>query len=809
MKSTFGKKLKVTIWGGSHEPSIGVDIEGFPSHFTADMQKLQSFLDRRAPGNSIYTSSRKEPDIPIQTGSFSYEIRNTDVHAADYENFRQVPRPGHADYTGRIRYGDDFNMSGGGPFSGRMTAPLCVAGGIALQYLQTRGISVDARIFSVGGETDTSQIENALLQVLECGDSLGGIVECVAKGVPAGIGGAMYDGIESIISPILFGIPGVKGVEFGKGFAASALKGSENNDAFRCNCGRVTTVTNKCGGVLGGITTGMPLTVRVAFKPTPSIAIEQESIDLSTGKSAMISAGGRHDPCIAIRAVPVVEAAVALGLLDAMLITEEDKTTEPSIETLRMEIDQIDNNILTLFEARMKKSLEISEHKKAHNLPVEDPVREEEILERLASSNISLEPYTRQLFGLLFSMSRDLQADNAGIFGLVGENLNHSFSGEIHEMLGRYKFNLYSMTRDEMKDFIGNRRFDGLAVTIPYKQEVFAFCDEVSDLAQAIGAINLLYREKLPGGGYKLIGHNTDYEGFLFAADRSNIDFGNKTVLILGSGGTSKTVNKAVTDRGAKKVYFASRKDDGYSRLHYISEHIEIIINTTPVGTYPDNMKTLITLDDFPRCEAVIDVIYNPFMTALLLNAQARGMKYANGLPMLVAQATAAAGYFLGTPGAFAERNEELISMLENKLKNVVLIGMPGCGKTTVGKAMADATGLNFVDTDYLVTERANKKITDIFSAEGEEGFRQRETAVILDVGKEHGQIISTGGGAVLNEKNMLALKQNGVIIWIRRPVEELATEGRPLSQGSEELKKIAEKRLPLYKYWADVIVDL
>ncbi len=809
MKSTFGKKLKVTIWGGSHEPSVGVDMEGFPPDFTVDMQELQNFLNRRAPGNDIYTSSRQEPDIPIKTGTFSYEIRNTDIRKRDYENFRHIPRPGHADYTAGLRYGENVNMSGGGPFSGRMTAPLCVAGGIALQYLKTLGISISAGIFAIGGETNDSQMEEALRHAVENGDSLGGIVECVARGVPAGIGGAMYDGIESIISPILFGIPGVKGVEFGKGFAASALKGSENNDPFRYDEGRVITVTNNCGGILGGITTGMPLTLKVAFKPTPSIASKQESINLTTGESAILSVNGRHDPCIAIRAVPVVEAAVALGLLDAILITREDRLTEPDLETLREEIDRIDDRILALFESRMQKVLEISDYKKARNMPIGDSRREEEILERLNSSNISLKPYSHQLFSLLFRISRDLQADDAGTFGLVGENLSHSFSKEIHEALGRYKFNLYSLPREKMYEFIEGRQFDGLMITLPYKRDVFPFCDEVSDLAREIGSINLLYKEKINEKEYKLIGHNTDYEGFLFTADRAGIDFSGRTVLILGSGGTSKTVTKAVTDRGALEVHFVSRRDDGYSRLQDIGENIDIIVNTTPAGTYPDNLKTLISLDFFPECEAVIDVIYNPFMSALLLDARARGMKYAGGLPMLAAQATAAAGFFLGTPGAFAEKNEEIISMLERKHGNVVFIGMPGSGKTSVGKALAEATGLKFIDTDHIVAERAGREITEIFDEDGEDGFRQKETDVILEFGKEHGQVIAAGGGAVLSEINMRALKQNGTIIWIRRPIDELATEGRPLSRGIDALKKIADERLPLYERWADIRIDL
>lgn len=361
MDSTFGKNIIVNIWGGSHEPSIGVDIRGLPEGTRIDMDALRSFLARRAPGSSPFATKRSEPDEPVpivgsQEGSIlttfgdtvSFRIDNKDVRSGDYKALRSVPRPGHADYTARMRYGDSLNMAGGGPFSARMTAPLCIAGGIAMQILEEVDIKVGAHIYSIGDEKDApldpvhipdgladelkkrrplavispeagGRMADVITAAMEDLDSVGGVVEGFVTGLPAGVGGAMYDGLESVLAPILFGIPAVKGVEFGAGFEAAKLRGSENNDAFFFEDGAVKTRTNNHGGILGGITTGMPLIARVAFKPTPSIAREQDSVDLETGKPARLAIKGRHDPCVAVRAVPVVEAALAIGILDCMM----------------------------------------------------------------------------------------------------------------------------------------------------------------------------------------------------------------------------------------------------------------------------------------------------------------------------------------------------------------------------------------------------------------------------------------------------------------------------------------------------------
>ena len=355
MFSSFGKNIKITIFGGSHEPEIGVTITGLPRHTAFDMTELQRFLDRRAPGSRPFATTRKEADLAqpksglqvidnmavTMDRSITLVIANTNTRSADYKNLRDVPRPGHADFTARVKYGGSLNMSGGGPFSARMTAPLCIAGGIALQLLRREGIETGAHLYSVGSVRDVpldpldpsapesafavisqdagKAMQELILKARKDGDSVGGIVEVYAKNCPVGLGGPMYDGVESVLAPIFFGIPAVKGIEFGAGFESSRLYGSQNNDPFFMEDGKIRTETNNHGGILGGITSGMPLIARLAFKPTPSIAKEQRSVSLSRKENETLSIGGRHDPCVAVRAVPVCQAALAIGLLDMIM----------------------------------------------------------------------------------------------------------------------------------------------------------------------------------------------------------------------------------------------------------------------------------------------------------------------------------------------------------------------------------------------------------------------------------------------------------------------------------------------------------
>ncbi|WP_173367191.1 chorismate synthase [Olsenella umbonata] len=366
MPSTFGNALRVTVFGQSHSPAVGCVVEGLPSGHVVDMEALGRFMSRRAPGQGPWTTPRKEADLPrIVSGlnpkgatcgaPLAVVIENTNTRSRDYDNLMAVPRPGHADYTAWTKWHGNQDVPGGGHFSGRLTAPLCAAGGIALQMLAERGVRVGAHLLSVADVRDeplcaldnapASQARlQAQLDALADGrtfptidadsgkamlaaiddarrelDSVGGVVECVATGMPAGVGSPMFDGIENLIARAAFGVPAVKGVEFGRGFEAARLRGSEDNDPYRMVDGTVTPVTNNAGGALGGITTGAPVLFRMALKPTSSISRPQESVDLTSGSDATLEVHGRHDPCVATRAVPVAEAICALSLLDALL----------------------------------------------------------------------------------------------------------------------------------------------------------------------------------------------------------------------------------------------------------------------------------------------------------------------------------------------------------------------------------------------------------------------------------------------------------------------------------------------------------
>lgn len=333
MSNTIGNIFKFTIWGQSHAPAIGVTIEGLPAGTHIDVEKLQSFLDRRRPGQNKYSTPRKESDTVVFEAGLNASsdtvgaplaaiIRNTNTHSSDYSELVNVPRPGHADYSAMVKYGNSRDYAGGGQFSGRLTAALCIAGGVALQQLESYGIAVHARPVMIGGETDEAKMLEAIEAARADGDSVGGIIECIIENVPAGIGEPMFDGIENRIAQAVFGIPAVKGIEFGNGFGCAALRGSENNDAFTYVGDKIETKSNNHGGILGGITSGMPIVFRAAFKPTPSIAKEQDSVNTLTHEDVKLCIKGRHDPCIVLRAVPVVEAAAAAAIYDELLMAK-------------------------------------------------------------------------------------------------------------------------------------------------------------------------------------------------------------------------------------------------------------------------------------------------------------------------------------------------------------------------------------------------------------------------------------------------------------------------------------------------------
>ena len=329
MSSSYGENFRISIFGESHAAAIGVTMEGLPAGSPIDSGTLQAFLERRAPGRDAFSTSRREADAPeflcgvkngVATGApITAIIRNADTRSNDYANLANVPRPGHSDYPAEVKFGGFQDRAGGGHFSGRLTAPLCIAGGIVLQQLERLGVSVSARAIRIGGETEPERMEAAIAAAREAGDSVGGIVEAEIRGLSAGIGDPMFGGLENRIAQIVFGIPAVKGVEFGEGFAVADLKGSENNDPYGVVDGKVAPLTNHAGGILGGISTGAPVVFRVAFKPTPSIAKEQDSVDLGKMKGAKLVVKGRHDPCVVLRAIPCVEAAAAIAVFDAIL----------------------------------------------------------------------------------------------------------------------------------------------------------------------------------------------------------------------------------------------------------------------------------------------------------------------------------------------------------------------------------------------------------------------------------------------------------------------------------------------------------
>lgn len=390
-------------------------------------------------------------------------------------------------------------------------------------------------------------------------------------------------------------------------------------------------------------------------------------------------------------------------------------------------------------------------------------------------------------------------------YGLLGAKLGHSYSKSIHHLLADYQYELYAVNAGEFRELMEKRAFRGLNVTIPYKRDVLPYLDEVSPEVSEVGSANTL----VLGADGKLKGYNTDLMGFLSMADRAGIALSGKKVVILGSGGTSLTAQAAARRRGAREIVVVSRSGEvNYERLYREHADAEVIVNTTPVGMYPNNGESPIDLSEFERCEGVLDVIYNPFHTALLQQAEKRGLPSSNGLWMLVAQAKYAAERFTGTmiPD---EKISEVYARMRAEISNVILIGMPGSGKSSVGRALAERMNRGFVDMDEVIVQLAGKSIPEIFAQDGEEVFRRLETRAAFQVGREKGLVIATGGGAVTREETMTAVSQNGEVLFIERPLESLETCGRPLSAGGPDaLIRMYEKRLPLYRRYAARTID-
>lgn len=384
--------------------------------------------------------------------------------------------------------------------------------------------------------------------------------------------------------------------------------------------------------------------------------------------------------------------------------------------------------------------------------------------------------------------------------GLLGAKLGHSYSPQIHRLLGNDTYCLFEKESEEFGAFLKNGDFTGINVTIPYKQAVIPYCTELSPIAQRLGAVNTVVRRN-----GKLIGHNTDYFGFETMLWRSNLQVNGKKVLVLGSGGASKTVVAVLQEHGAYVVTVSRRGKDNYTNLDRHND-AAVIVNTTPVGMYPDTEAAPLTLDIFPQLEGVLDVVYNPSRTKLLEEAIKRGLTAMNGLLMLVAQAKESAEWFMGQTIS-DEKIDEIHQVLRAQMENIVLIGMPGCGKTTIGGLLASKTGKRFVDADEEIVKFAGCSIPEIFATKGEQTFRAMESKVLEKLGKESGLIISTGGGCVTRPENKGFLWRNGRIFCLHRPLQLLATDGRPLSQATS-LEDMYCIRKPMYDAFADYHIN-
>ena len=505
------------------------------------------------------------------------------------------------------------------------------------------------------------------------------------------------------------------------------------------------------------------------------------------------------------------------------------------LQDYRAQIDETDDRLLALFKERMNISLQIAQYKKEHGLPVLDSTRERDKLADMGDkAGDDLRSYTHMLFNLLFELSRahqekvlNAESEPSNIisgFGLLGEKLSHSFSPLIHGFLGDYKYSLYETAPDDLDSFMTSKLFDGINVTIPYKQSVIPYCADLSEEARLTGSVNTIVK----GIDGKLHGHNTDYYGFQVMLEHGGIDPNGKKALVLGDGGAARTVRAVLDGLGAQEIVTISRRGEN----HYgnIERHHDaaIIVNTTPVGMYPGNGASPLSLSGFGQLTGVADLIYNPLRTKLLLDAEKLGVPCVNGLIMLVAQAEMASRLFMADPAStinipstdskFRKSSshpgehrtilDTIHDTILRKIQNVALIGMPGCGKSTVGRMLARMTEQPFVHIDELIEAAAGKPIPEIFADDGEDAFRQLETRILVGESSKSGVVIATGGGVVTRLENLDLLRQNSIIVYLNRELSELITDGRPLSER-EGVYSLAKQRLPLYEAWSDYAVEV
>lgn len=763
MASSFGSKFKVTLGGCPSQREITVKIEGVPEGTVIDYGQISDLIRRWDDRTGRYGEDEREEyerEIIWKTGVISFGgelgiVTDSTVEAVvespapdidEWEEYKLIPRPGHADFAAVMKDGPKADFIGGGRFSEDLTLGLCVAGAVAKQILAGRGVEVLSDIAEISGSKNPLTFDDIIESTVVEEDSVGGVVECAVMGLEAGsCGDSYFDGLRPKLAQAVFGIPGVCGVEFGSGFAGTSLSGSENNDPYVIDeDGNVRTSSNNHGGILGGVATGMPIVLRAAVSPAPSIGKEQVSVNLDTMKPEYITIKGKKTACNVSQTAACVEAAAAAAVLDALLLEEKETVAEEG-------------------------SSEDIDHMAGH----------------------------------------EEGKTGARPFGLLGRKLGYSFSLDIHRQIGEaagrtYDYVLFEKEPEELEAFIKGGEWEGLNVTVPYKEDVIPFLDKLSEEAAAIGAVNTIVRKD-----GRLIGYNTDYYGFMHTLDANEVQVEDAKCLVLGAGGASKAVCAVLKDMGAGQVVVMSRK--GETTFADIADHkdADILINTTPVGMYPDTGKSLVYPGTFTKLKWVVDLIYNPIRTNLLCQAKKSLMEPISGLQMLVSQAVYS--YMLFTDNVIEERDEiteKIADAMRSEKQNILLIGMPGTGKTTVGTALADMLGRELFDTDEMIIARDGRPIPEIFADEGEEYFRDLESAAASELSQKTGVIISGGGGIITREENYYALAENSFIVFLNRDLTLLPIEGRPLSQ-SQPLERLYQARLPLYRSWCDAEVDM
>lgn len=481
-----------------------------------------------------------------------------------------------------------------------------------------------------------------------------------------------------------------------------------------------------------------------------------------------------------------------------------------SLDELRKEIDAADKTILKAIEKRMDVARRIGEEKRLMGRPIYDVAREADKLDSLEdSAGAESKPYIRELYDKIFELTR--RHEDKKLFGVLGQKLPHTYSPEIHHMLtDSYTYGIIEREPDELDELFRCKVYGGFNVTIPYKKEAYIRCDVLSEEASATGAVNTV----VFGPDGKTYGYNTDVYGFTYMLKSASIEAEGRKCLVLGHGGAAGAVEYALIMMGASSVTFCSRREDiNYENVYDICSDAQVIVNCTPVGMYPEVEGEVIDLSRFPSAEAFADLIYNPSATRLMQKAQALGLKTAGGLTMLVAQAYKASLYFRGAEHADdareeAQKTRSIVISLEKKMKNITLIGMPGCGKTTLGKAIARATGKEFIDLDVAFLEKYGIKPSECIANEGEDAFRSKESALAAEILPRSGKVISCGGGIVTRDINRFFVRCNSRVIYLKRPLEVLAGEDRPIT-AREGVSNLYEQRRANYESWCDIVLDI